>query len=275
MKLCAAGVCTPNILEDEINVCRELDLLDEYGVEQCNQEGNYTLEASFTLPQHYNSLWWADMVAFEGMSFQLYVTLDYDLECHAEFVTHVYYGTESWMTLAAGSLVLVLGVSWYAKKKCKTACCNGDDSEALLKEIMEDDENVAKGKFGDDGIVTVAASSASETPAERELELPATPPQKVKKPLRIPGLAHAVVVKPMKKMMQHHMNSKKQPKKKKRNNDRYQTFEGDADEVDSVSTHAYKQMLDFSPNGLSHRDEMEKVRQAHFERLRKARESNV
>lgn len=250
-------------------------MLDEYGVEQCNQEGNYTLEASFTLPHH---TWWADL-AFEGMAFQMYVTLDGDLECHANFVTHVYYGTESWMTLAVGSLVLVMGFSWYAKKKCKTACCQGDDSEALLKEIMEDDYNVTDAKFGDDGNITVASSSVSEPPsADVEVELPvkASPPSKAKKPLRIPGLAHAVV-RPMKKMMQRQKNStKKQLKKKKRNSDRYQTFDDDIDDDDnSVSTHAYKQMLDFTPNGLSHHDEMEKVRQAHFERLRKARASHV
>ena len=90
-----------------MNVCRELDLLDLNGNEECNQIGNYTLERSFVLPQH---TWYTDL-AVEGFPFTMYVTLDNDLECRANFVTHVYYGKESWMTVVVGSLVLVMGAA--------------------------------------------------------------------------------------------------------------------------------------------------------------------
>lgn len=42
---------------------------------------------------------------------------------------------------------------------------------------------------------------------------------------------------------------------------------------ESVTSTAYLRMLDFSPEGLSHRDQMEQVREAHFDRLRKTRDS--
>ena len=221
IKLCSAGICTPNIVEEELNVCRQLDLLDEDGYEMCNQPGNYTLEASFTLPSH---TWWADL-AFEGFSFNMFVTLDNDLECHAEFVTHVYYGTEAWMTLAVGSLVVVMGFSWWARKKCKV-CCEGDPD--TLKEILDDDQNTTQAKFHDDGIVILSS------PSEVSQQMNATDVHGERAVKRVENM----------------------------NND-----------DDSVTTHAYQQMLDFSPQGLSHVDQMEQVRQAHFERLRRTRNS--
>ena len=46
------------------------------------------------------------------------------------------------------------------------------------------------------------------------------------------------------------------------------------DDAEAVTSTSYKRMLDFSsPNGISHTNQMELVRQAHFERLRKTRDS--
>jgi hypothetical protein len=48
---------------------------------------------------------------------------------------------------------------------------------------------------------------------------------------------------------------------------------GAVDDDESVTTTAYKRWLDVSPGLLSHTDRMEQVREAHFERLRKTRDS--
>lgn len=47
----------------------------------------------------------------------------------------------------------------------------------------------------------------------------------------------------------------------------------DLNDDESVTSTSYLRMLDFSPEGLHHSDRMEQVRQAHFERLRRTRES--
>lgn len=238
IKLCSAGICTKNIYEDDLNLCRELDLLDTEGYQQCNQPGNYTAEASFTLPSQQTYAWWTNILV-SGVVFSLYVTLDNDLECHAQFVTHVFTGTETWMTVAVGSLV-VLGVfAGYMKTKCKTVeCCSGNNKNQI-KDVLDDDNNTypvrsSRSLFdrGDDDDASILRSQPPKRPVARavsggEISLP-------------------------------------------------QTVNDPADD-ESVTTHAYLEMLDFSRpprRGRSRHaaEEVERIPQLLiFERLRQTR----
>jgi hypothetical protein len=201
-------VCTTNFIATDMNVCADLELWDEEGYQKCNEVGYYSFEASYNLP---NKTWWEDF-AFEGLSFQIYVTLDKDLKCHGQFRTHIYYGNERWMLLVSvSSMALVFGSYYFVQKKRETN--NGKRNLAV-------EETKAAAVKGGDGT----------PPAEK-----------------------AAITK---------------------NGDRGKTKANqlhDCPDDESVTSTAYLQMLDFSPEGLSHRDKMEKVREAHFERLRQIR----
>lgn len=228
MGACLLGthVCYPNIVETKVNLCQDLELWDLDGYQTCNKAGSYTFEASYMLP---NRTWWGDF-AFKGFAFNIYITLDNDLTCHAKFVTNTYYGNETWMAFAVGSLALALSGYYYVQRKRQ---------QARAKVNLEVEEAKA-GEYDDAGDVEMQPAAAS-------------PP-------------------PKKEMPQRKKKNKRSARKKAPPVEGYVSDVTMTDD-ESVTTTAYSRMLDFSPEGLDHADEIEQARQAHFERLRKIRKS--
>jgi len=245
VKLCIYNglVCTPHLWESEINVCRQLDLEDEYGVDACNEPGNYTLEANFTLPHHE---WWEDL-AFDGFTFTMYLTLDKDLQCQGQFVTRVYYGQEKWMAVAVSSLLLTMGFSYYLSRRCCTAA----------EEVAEEE---IKADLLEDGIIILKSSTEIErTMEDRRKE------RALHRARDIVG-GDAIIMRKSSADIESTMEDKRKERAVKRACD----ILGDDD---SVTTTSYLPMLDFSSSAVRHADRMAQVRQAHFERLQVARES--
>ncbi|CAB9497519.1 expressed unknown protein [Seminavis robusta] len=219
IKACEFGslICTPNFVETQMNVCYDLDLLDLYGNEVCNQVGNYTLQKSYTLPSNHS--WWED-VAFEGLKFNIVVLIDNELECRGTFMTRVYYEYESWMGWTVGSFAVAAALFYYLRQTKQGLEYFNRNFTCLGKINLQVEEERAEEE--------ARAAVASQT--KKKIISKTTP----------------VTVK---------------------------SSTSTADDEESVTSTAYLRMLDFSPKGLAHTERMEQVRQAHFERLRKIRDS--
>ena len=133
-------MCTTPLLEDSVNLCGFFTNLNNDGVvatdddTYCDPAGTYSFDETFTLPA------WSlgNSFAVNGVTFSIYVTVNTEFSCHAQFTTvrsDSTYTASAFLPVGLLVIVMLSGLYAYQVKRTRQAVHQN------MRPSREDDRN--------------------------------------------------------------------------------------------------------------------------------------